>query len=71
MHVQSSCFAHKDNCFLTLLLSSSSWSLLKVANFDRQLAEILNIISILEKDEMRNLSVNKKLTNSWARTFCH
>ena len=29
MHVQSSCFAHKTNCFLTLLLSSSS-SLLKV-----------------------------------------
>ena len=71
MLVQSSCFAHKDNCFLTLLLSSSSWSLLKDPNFDRQLAEILNIISILEKDEMRNLSVNKKLTNSWARKFCH
>ena len=26
MHVPSSCFAHKTNCFLTLLL----WSLLKV-----------------------------------------
>jgi len=30
MHVQSSCFAHKTNCFLTLLSSSSSSSLLKV-----------------------------------------
>ena len=29
MHVQSSCFAHKSNCFLTLLLLLSS-SLLKV-----------------------------------------
>ena len=30
MQVQSSCFSHKTNCFLTLLLSSSS--LLKVPN---------------------------------------
>ena len=29
MHVQSSCFSHKTNCFLTLLLSPS---LLKVTN---------------------------------------
>ena len=32
MHVRSSCFAHKTNCFLTLLLLSSS-SLLKVPNW--------------------------------------
>ena len=31
MHLQSSCFSHKTDCFLTLLLSSSS-SLLKVTN---------------------------------------
>ena len=31
MHVQSCCFAHKTNCFLTLLLLLSS-SLLKVPN---------------------------------------
>ena len=31
MHVQSSCFSHKTNYFLTLLLPSSS-SLLKVTN---------------------------------------
>ena len=30
MHVQSSCFAHKSNCFLTLLLLLLSSSLLKV-----------------------------------------
>ena len=30
MHLQSSCFSHKTDCFLTLLLSSSS--LLKVTN---------------------------------------
>jgi len=27
MHVQSRCFAHKTNCFLTLSLSSSKWLL--------------------------------------------
>ena len=32
MHVQSCCFAHKTNCFMTLLLSSSS--LFKVPNED-------------------------------------
>ena len=32
MHVQRSYFAHKTNCFLTLLLWSSSSSLLKVPN---------------------------------------
>ena len=41
MHVQSSCFAHKTNCFLTLLLSSSS-SLLKVpTNCRAQAARLL------------------------------
>ena len=30
MHVQSSCFAHKTNCFLSLLLLLLSSSLLKV-----------------------------------------
>ena len=33
MHVQSSCFAHKTNSFLTLLLSLLS-SLLKVPNIE-------------------------------------
>ena len=32
MQVQSSCFAHKTDCFLTLLLSSSSSSVLKFPN---------------------------------------
>ena len=32
MHVQSCCFAHKTNCFMTLLLLLSWSSLLKVPN---------------------------------------
>ena len=56
MHVQSSCFAHKTNLFLTLLLSlSTSLSLLKVPNVvaGNKIANVSSFI-ILRSEEGLN-----------------
>ena len=52
MHVQSSCFSHKTNCFSTLLLSSS---LRKVPNVvaGNELANVSSFI-ILRSEEGLN-----------------
>ena len=62
MHVQSCCFAHKTNCFLTLLLSSSTLPKVLLCATLNRLARAGTKQNYLEMNNASEINPNSNLT---------